>query len=484
LDPSRQSYQLQREGSLAFKGPNILTAATRHQPPRPPAQTPSPKRPTRSSASHAANTGVPSELLPAERHAKRWVVADARSSDPIPVEVGRRRLSDVVGLYRALRDWCREHGGGPDALLAFDSLSRLAAVLVDLDPDAVIDLFDDLERHLKFSGDINIVMRFGRLAERACARTQRRGRRIVEFRTQATTCAVAWVQQRVGLLQAADNQLLLDERLNRDAEELRGLAFTLKCRGRLRRLMSERSDYAPTPELQRQYLIQSIADLTAARDTFQSLSDGDRMAQVADTDALLARTHFSAGDLERAKQSLEMATLWSSIHLGKTAFDCLILSDELEAAIGLKSSTASDLSIHNIQQVIDGTNGEGYETNEIRARALFAAAKILSLGGTEIERYVEEALQIYRRLVDHNAAASIRLWKLRQEGLLGEPVEDILRPYPPDVKIRAFDAYCNAYGKPVGSALINRSSDDTDPRWRAVIRDAKASAAQHFEVFE
>jgi hypothetical protein len=34
LDPSRQSYQLQREGSLTFKGPNILTAAARHQPPQ------------------------------------------------------------------------------------------------------------------------------------------------------------------------------------------------------------------------------------------------------------------------------------------------------------------------------------------------------------------------------------------------------------------------------------------------------------------
>jgi hypothetical protein len=33
LDPSRQSYQLQREGSLAYKEPIILTAAT--PPPHP-----------------------------------------------------------------------------------------------------------------------------------------------------------------------------------------------------------------------------------------------------------------------------------------------------------------------------------------------------------------------------------------------------------------------------------------------------------------
>jgi hypothetical protein len=42
LDPSRQSYQLQREGSLAYKEPNILTASRHWHPPRPPAQTASP----------------------------------------------------------------------------------------------------------------------------------------------------------------------------------------------------------------------------------------------------------------------------------------------------------------------------------------------------------------------------------------------------------------------------------------------------------
>jgi len=61
LDPSRQSYQLQREGSLAFKGPNILTATTRVQPAQPPAQTAPPKRPFRSSDSHAANKWGPLE---------------------------------------------------------------------------------------------------------------------------------------------------------------------------------------------------------------------------------------------------------------------------------------------------------------------------------------------------------------------------------------------------------------------------------------
>jgi len=55
LDPSRQSYQLQREGSLAYKEPVILTAHTCPSPSEPPAQTPSPKRAPRCSNSHAVN---------------------------------------------------------------------------------------------------------------------------------------------------------------------------------------------------------------------------------------------------------------------------------------------------------------------------------------------------------------------------------------------------------------------------------------------
>jgi hypothetical protein len=59
LDPSQQSYQLQREGSLAYKEPVILPAATRSPPTKPPAQRPSPNQARRCSASHAANTGLP-----------------------------------------------------------------------------------------------------------------------------------------------------------------------------------------------------------------------------------------------------------------------------------------------------------------------------------------------------------------------------------------------------------------------------------------
>ena len=56
LDPSRQSYQLQREGSLAYKEPVILTAHTLPPPfPTGRAKTVA-ETPLRCSNSHTANT--------------------------------------------------------------------------------------------------------------------------------------------------------------------------------------------------------------------------------------------------------------------------------------------------------------------------------------------------------------------------------------------------------------------------------------------
>jgi hypothetical protein len=177
----------------------------------------------------ALPAGIPTEIVRSVSkdapEAGFWIVSERPVSDPISLSTAKPAMSELMVLYRGLRDWCRTHEGDDHVLLGFDSLSRLANVLIDLDPDSVLDLFDDMERSLKFSGDFNMVMRYGRLIEQAYQRSNRRDRTTVERLTQATTCAVSWVLQRVGLLQEADHQLTVDERLNRDADEIRGLAF-------------------------------------------------------------------------------------------------------------------------------------------------------------------------------------------------------------------------------------------------------------------
>ena len=432
-------------------------------------------------------TGIPHEIVPSLEKdissSGKWLVSERTCTDPIPLPIARHGMPQLIALYRGLRDWCRTHEGDNHILLGFDSLSRLANALIELDPDSVIDLFDDMEPSLKFGGDFKMVMRYGRLIEQACHRSQRRDQRTVELLTQATTCAVSWVFQRIGLLRAAEHQLTVDEALNRDVDEIRGLAFTLKCRGRLRRLMAERSDFSRSPVEAKRFFQLSLEDLSEARQMFQRIADGDRTAQVCDTDALQSRTHLTMGDLLNARQSLERALFFETAALMKTVFDCFILSDELKWAEGLRP-VGQEGQTPAIEKVIESTEGPGYERNEIRARALFAKGKLRAAAGYEYAEPLDQALLIYKRLGDHNAAAQISLWRLKHEAVIDAELGRLLGPYTPDVQFRAFTLYSERYGAPAPVASMNRQRDETDPRWTQVIQTARRESAIHFQGFQ
>lgn len=429
--------------------------------------------------------GLPRDLMPRGAGGEaEWAVLDSASSDLIPLSLARAVFQDLIAIYRRLRGWCCDSPSHPHLLDAFDSLSRLGFVLLDLDPDAVVDLFDDVEATLKFAGDFTMMMRFGKMVEQACDRTSRRTRRVVEYRTQATTCAVAWVQQRVGLLEEADRQLQLDERLNRDVDEQRGLAFTLKCRGRLRRIMAERSDYASSEEARGRYISDSVRDLNDARETFQHLSDGDRIAQVCDTDALLARTALSSGALDESKRRLSSAELLRPAALGKTIWDCLILTDELAAAEFKDGRHSSTPTTGHIQEVIEATEGPGYERNEIRARALIAKANVEQLTGRSPVEQLKEAREIYRRLGDRNAAAQVTLALMEVTGEVNAVPRQLLAAYPPDVRVRAVETYRASYGEPTFVGVgMRRVRGEDDLRWIQAIAAARSAAAQEVEIY-
>ena len=105
LDPSRQSYQLQREGSLAYKEPNILTAATRPLPTKPPTQRPSPNQTRKCSASHAANTKPhsPTTTGKVERFHKTLRVEFLNGKTFASVEAAQAALDAWVDEYNQRR---------------------------------------------------------------------------------------------------------------------------------------------------------------------------------------------------------------------------------------------------------------------------------------------------------------------------------------------------------------------------------------------
>ncbi len=408
-----------------------------------------------------------------------WLAGpESNTTRRIPIEQARSKLGFIMEVYRTLVTWCEVHDRDDRIVAALDSLSRLAFCLKEIDPEALFDLFHRVEPSLKVAGDFNLMMRFGLMVEEACARSDRYDRQVIERQTQATTCAKAWVFQRIGHLKDAEAQLVVDEELNLSAGETRGLAFTLKCRGRLRRLMAERSDYTPSGESVRLKLAESLTDLERAREEFTRVDVADvRLQQVADTDALIARTHLVAGDLEAARQSLARSELFRSSAQPKTVLDCDILRDEIEFAIQIEAANGAAVvpSFAGIDDVLAQTGGDNFSANEIRGRAFFARAKMKALIGKPFETDAAASIEVYEALGDLNSAAQVRWFCTMnaERDLFAESLIRALERRPPVVRMRALDIYVDAHGMPELTAPMNRPREATDPWWISAIDSAE-----------
>jgi hypothetical protein len=416
---------------------------------------------------HYLPSGLPTSIAGLELPGvSEWVKHRDAVTDAFPEALIRRNMTGALKLFRDLRDWAIAHPHHAGCVPALDSLSRLAAGLANVDAESIIEVFNDVERVLKYRGDFNLLLRFGHLIEVAFSNVSHRNKRMTELRTQASTCAVAWVYQRTGRLRDAEAILDRDEELNAAADETRGLAFTIKCRGRLRRIMAERSDYAPSRERRDELLELSTRDLNEARRTFQMIRDSDRVAQVCDCDALLARTAFVAGDLGVARVHLENARLFASVAHNKTWLDIRILEDEIEAV-----SSAQAPLLDGIGFVLSETAHDGFEYSEIRARAHFARAKILgdpSIAASDLDA----CRSIYDHLGDLNAGAQVKWWEIRRARELPPGVVTMLELQPPAVRVRALHNYEAKYGHLETSASMNRHRDFGDVRWQAEIAEA------------
>jgi hypothetical protein len=229
---------------------------------------------------------------------------------------------------------------------------------------------------------------------------------------------------------------------------------------------------------------QSLNDLNDARARFQQLPEYDiRTAQVCDVDSLMARTYLSQGDLQNAQRRLAQASLLTLDALPKTKYDCMILTDELEAAYSIHGGAWGADPTSHLDSVIDATDGAGYETNEIRARALFARAKINWWLAMDSDRDCSEAHEIYERLRNQNAAAEVSLWRLQRDGDIDDELHRMLSPHSPDVQLRAYGMYVDLYGSPTSSAAMNRRRDAEDPRWLMILDRARAESAINAEDY-
>ena len=414
-------------------------------------------------------SGIPSECCPPglgrdlSSSNEGWIVAESPSADRLPVDLVRAQNAIATALLARLRQWCQDNRATPEAVLALDSTIRVAAGVADVHPDGVIELFDQLEEVLKYVGDFTLVERCSSLVKAACMASSDRGLRVTERRTQATTRGIAWVYQRTGRLRDAMNVLDEDAEVNEKAQCVPGLASTLKARGRLKRVMAVRTDYSSTLDRQ-QRLKESLEDLTAARHLFQSLRNTD---QVADVDALIARTYFVLGNQEQARQWAERSFILAQT-MNKTYFDVLILRDEISNSDRATGETPG------IDTVLEKTHG-CESRNEIRARAAFTRARLRLSAGLDWESDADEAIAIYSALEERNSVAQVEWWRVSETVQLPAGVRNALQAEPPTIRIKALASYIDRYGQPLLATGANREREpDADQRWQACIDHARS----------
>lgn len=395
-----------RQLQLDLSSTLTTSAARSVEPPNPPA----PPLPTHSSYNHSSvgalallahcDEGIPTELL-----------AEAMSapSDDLNQELQPLLIQGYVSFsnneWRKARHWDGPQppnvndilANGLRVLLAFikahksdglgvrqvDNAIALARQCHEQRPDAVLDLFDVIEKHLKRRGNKRLVYDMANLVIAASYLPLNKGDHEARCRAQALICGRSWALQRRGHLEkanaAATESLNQGEAIGWD----RNTAFCLKCMGRLFRVQAEQAD----GNLQVPLLQKSEEHLKRAIKKFNTLAGfGNSHPQVGECFSLLGRTYLVWRQLSSAETVVREALKRITDKNDKAYLDLCVLIGDLQVA----KQNASGALTH-FKTAIDSECVSDTEVSEIRARALLARGKCL-----EALRDKTGALEDYR----------------------------------------------------------------------------------------
>lgn len=363
-----------------------------------------------------------------------WVV----SPEPDPtIRLSYDQLVASRPLQEELIAWVLNHGRDPSLTRVLESLLRLSTQLIDQSKASATDLFRQLENQLKDSGRFDLVLSFANLTAHAC-QIVARDAYIVELEAQARTCGISWVYQRTGRLAEAEAELNRSEVLNTQVDCKRGLAFTMKCRGRLRRLLAERSDLSPLASDRLAQLQRSVDDLENARRLFREI--GGSIPQIGESISLMARSIFVAGDIERASKLAREAGILLINPWSKSGLDLWLLRCEILWSLTSPEDLRRLEILDDLGKLVDGI-GVGYELSEIRARALGLKARLMSdEADSKWEEPFEQALELYSTLELEHSRSELKWWRYVSNDV-PDAVGTLLLSETPFVRVHAWESY-------------------------------------------
>lgn len=353
----------------------------------------------------------------------------------------------------------------------------IAKKSIDACPHAVVPLFTVLDKLLKSTGDLQLVMDAARLTIDAAKQINEDERtdEQAEHVARAYVCGVSWVYQRIpGHLDDARSAYLDSRSIAEGIEAHVTLAFISKCLGRLCRMEAEQDDLSY--EQKRSKLHESSDLLKESIERFENLQNFDLKAhEIADSYSLLGRTYLVAEQLPKAGEAMRKAFCLMENRHSKEFADLLILNGDFETKQG-----NYDAAEKAYNQALTIQLQSGAESSEIRARILrqrglnFKAMK----KPAEAKRDIEEAATIWERLNRHENAAQALCEAKDIEQFFPVQVIQMLKKEPATVKLvvaQLHEKYMAERGQK--KAFLSSREQPDKKYWQQLIKDAKRQIA-------
>lgn len=329
------------------------------------------------------------------------------------------------------------------------------------------DLFDTLDRPMKYLGDKNLVLDVAKACIECCNGLNLDDK-TAECQARARICGTSWVYQRTGNLGLAEEEAQESLRISEGIGSRKNLAFCMKCLGRLKRMRAEEESNS---EVRRAFFKESVEFLRKAISLFSDLYGADD-PEVGDCYSLLGRTHLSMGSVSKARESVAEAVRRINDD-SKDYLDLRILEGDIWLTTGKDAK-----ALEAFEEVIELTSEQDYQVSEIVARAHRQRAEtLLKMGrNTNAISAFAEAQKIWEHYGEYNFAAQSEWRGIRASKTLQRRTIRLLEAEEPRVRCGAVRLYKERQAQRSRRVVAQRIGAD-DTVWRNLIREVKRRQA-------
>jgi len=416
---------------------------------------------------------------------------------PLTTEFAEPLAGDLLAVYVRLAADLNDKASGH----TLNALS-LARICQDTRPEVVARMFKAFDKGCKRWGDIDVVLELANRSEKAVLveldkeLTETERRDLAYVRAQTYICGQGWVMQRV-------DELPLAVRHMEDAKEISvyyrddvNHAFTLKCEGRLQRMLAERER---DPEERERLLRLSAELLREAETVFGELvqdpdPDKNRLgADHGECPSLLARTLALSGDLHAARVEAGRAEeLLAKFSNSKQYADLKILQAEMflrgdQAAVGYEDDRAVHRAV--LIELAGGFDTDGSQAPAGRDRSASEIAARLhhtiglldrDVDPTAAQGAFQRAAELYG-VLDYRGGreeslmhARLMAGEILPDGL-GEILDEV--DASPGVRLLVMDRAKDLSTASGAGARLGESSSEgsiSDDQWRDIVQESQA----------